>query len=53
MGKPFSVNTTRFDPYKSFAFLVYLDTSTTPVAAASALPEPENPLPTWPGTATA
>jgi phage tail-like protein len=35
MGKPFSVNTTRFDPYKSFAFLVYLDTSTTPVAGLS------------------
>jgi phage tail-like protein len=35
MGKPFSVNTTRFDPYKSYAFLVYLDTSTTPVAGVS------------------
>jgi phage tail-like protein len=35
MGKPFSVNTTRFDPYKSYAFLVYVDTSTTPVAGVS------------------
>jgi phage tail-like protein len=35
MGKPFSVNTTRFDPYKSYAFLVYLGTSTTPVAGVS------------------
>ncbi|HMD96327.1 MAG TPA: phage tail protein [Terriglobia bacterium] len=35
MGKPFSVNTDRFDPYKSYAFLVYFGTSTTPVAAVS------------------
>lgn len=35
MGKPFSVNTTRFDPYKTFRFLVYFDTSTTPVAGVS------------------
>jgi len=35
MGKPFSVNTNRFDPYKSYAFLVYLGTSTTPVAGVS------------------
>jgi phage tail-like protein len=35
MGKPFSVNTNRFDPYKSYAFLVYFGTSTTPVAGAS------------------
>jgi phage tail-like protein len=35
MGKPFSINTTRFDPYKSYAFLVYLGTSTTPVAGVS------------------
>ncbi|HEV3037626.1 MAG TPA: phage tail protein [Candidatus Angelobacter sp.] len=35
MGKPFSVNTSRFDPYKAFRFLVYLDTSTTPVAGVS------------------
>lgn len=35
MGKPFSINTTRFDPYKSYAFLVYLENSTTPVAGLS------------------
>ena len=35
MGKPFSVNTNRFDPYKSYAFLVYIGNSTTPVAAVS------------------
>jgi phage tail-like protein len=35
MGKPFSVNTNRFDPYKSYAFLVYIGTGTTPVAAVS------------------
>lgn len=35
MGKPFTVNTCRFDPYKSYAFLVYFGTSTTPVAAVS------------------
>jgi phage tail-like protein len=35
MGKPFSVNTTRFDPYKSYAFLVYFGTNTTPVAGVS------------------
>jgi len=35
MGKPFTVNTSRFDPYKSFRFLVYFDTSTTPVAGLS------------------
>ncbi len=35
MGKPFSVNTTRFDPYKNFRFLVYLEQSTAPVAAVS------------------
>ena len=35
MGKPFTVNTSRFDPYKSYAFLVYFGTSTTPVAAVS------------------
>ena len=35
MGKPFSVNTNRFDPYKSFRFKVYFGTSTTPVAAVS------------------
>jgi phage tail-like protein len=35
MGKPFSVNTNRFDPYKSYAFLVYFGNSTTPVAGIS------------------
>jgi phage tail-like protein len=35
MGKPFSVNTTRFDPYKNYRFLVYFEQSTTPVAAVS------------------
>jgi phage tail-like protein len=31
----FSVNTARYDPYKSFRFLVYFGTNTTPVAAVS------------------
>jgi len=31
----FPVNTTRYDPYKSYRFLVYFGTSTTPVAAVS------------------
>ena len=35
MGKPFTVNIDRFDPYKSYAFLVYFGTNTTPVAAVS------------------
>jgi phage tail-like protein len=35
MGKPFTVNTNRFDPYKSYAFLVYFGTGTTPVAGVS------------------
>jgi phage tail-like protein len=35
MGKPFSVNTTRHDPFKNFRFLVYLGTSTTAVAGVS------------------
>lgn len=35
MGKPFAVNTERFDPYKTFRFLIYFGTSTTPVAAMS------------------
>jgi phage tail-like protein len=35
MGKPFSVNTYRFDPYKNFAFLVYFEQSATPVAGVS------------------
>jgi phage tail-like protein len=35
MSKPFTVNTTRFDPYKTYRFLVYFGTSTTPVAGVS------------------
>src|SRR5215831_9792286 len=35
MGKPFSVNISRFDPYKTYRFLVYFGTSTTAVAAVS------------------
>lgn len=35
MGRPFSVNTNRFDPYKNFRFLVYFEGSTTPVAGVS------------------
>ena len=35
MGKPFSVNVNRFDPYKAFRFLVYLEQSTIPVAGIS------------------
>jgi phage tail-like protein len=35
MGKPFSVNINRFDPYKTFRFLIYFGTSTTPVAGMS------------------
>jgi phage tail-like protein len=35
MGKPFSVNTSRFDPYKNYRFVVYFGTSTTPVAGVS------------------
>src|SRR5580658_2556336 len=35
MGKPFTVNINRFDPYKSYAFLVYFGTSTSPVAGVS------------------
>src|SRR5689334_7044365 len=35
MGKPFSVNINRFDPYKTFRFLVYFGASTSPVAGVS------------------
>ncbi|MCW3097934.1 MAG: phage tail protein [Chthonomonadaceae bacterium] len=35
MSKPFSVNTSRFDPYKAFAFRVYFGDSTAPVAGVS------------------
>lgn len=34
-NKPFSVNLSRFDPYKSFRFLVYFGSSATPVAGVS------------------
>jgi phage tail-like protein len=33
--KPFSVNTNRFDPYKTYRFLVYFGTGTEPVAGVS------------------
>jgi phage tail-like protein len=35
MGKPFTVNINRYDPYKTYRFLVYFAASTTPVAAVS------------------
>ena len=35
MSKTFTVNLSRFDPYKTFRFLVYFGTSTTPVAGVS------------------
>jgi phage tail-like protein len=35
MGKPFTVNINRYSPYSTWRFLVYLGTSTTPVAAVS------------------
>ena len=35
MGKPFTTNIDRFDPYKTYRFLVYFGKSTTPVAAVS------------------
>jgi phage tail-like protein len=35
MGKPFSINTKRYDPYKTYRFLVYFGQSTTPVAGVS------------------
>jgi phage tail-like protein len=35
MGKPFTVNIGRFDPYKTYRFLVYFSPSTSPVAAVS------------------
>jgi phage tail-like protein len=33
--KPFAVNVSRFDPYKSYRFLVYLEGTTGPVAGVS------------------
>jgi phage tail-like protein len=35
MGKPFSVNINRFDPYKAFRFLIYFGNSSTAVAGMS------------------
>lgn len=35
MSKPFSVNVNRYDPYKSYRFLVYFGTTTSPVAGIS------------------
>ena len=35
MSKPFTVNTSRYDPYKTYRFLVYFGKSTSPVAAVS------------------
>ncbi len=35
MGKIFPVNVNRYDPYKTYRFLVYFGTSTSPVAAIS------------------
>jgi phage tail-like protein len=35
MGKPFSVNTNRFDPYKNYRFLIFFGETTTPVAGVS------------------
>ncbi len=35
MGKPFDVNINRFDPYKTFRFLVFFGTGTAPVAGVS------------------
>ena len=34
-SRPFSVNTSRFDPYKTYRFLVYLGTNTAPVAGVN------------------
>lgn len=35
MGRPFSVNTNRFDPYKNFRFLVFFEGASQPVAGVS------------------
>ena len=35
MGRPFSANAQRFDPYKNYRFLVYFEGSNTPVAGVS------------------
>jgi phage tail-like protein len=35
MGKPFTVNVNRFDPYKSYRFLIFFGQTSSPVAAVS------------------
>lgn len=35
MGKPFSVNINRFDPYKNYRFLIFLGDTVAPVAGVS------------------
>jgi len=35
VGKPFNFNADRFDPYKTYSFLVYFEKSSTPVAGVS------------------
>jgi phage tail-like protein len=35
MSKPFSVNVNRYDPYKTYRFLVYFGSNTNPVAGVS------------------
>jgi phage tail-like protein len=35
MSKPFTVNTSRYDPYKAYRFLVYFGQSNSPVAGVS------------------
>src|SRR5215471_7074978 len=35
MPKPFTVNASRFDPYKNYRFQVFFEKSTTPVAGIS------------------
>jgi phage tail-like protein len=35
MAKPFTVNINRFDPYKTFRFLVYFGGNTSPIAGVS------------------
>jgi phage tail-like protein len=48
MGKPFSVNINRFDPYKISAFAVYLDDSVSPlqgVTRVSGLRVTSEPIP--------
>lgn len=47
MGKPFTVNITRVDPYKSYRFLVYFAQSTAPVfgvSKVSALKRSSDPI---------